>query len=86
MRARNVAVRARPIDLLLGRRQVLAQGPPAIEHRLREGGLCLLRLQFGLLDGHVECHQYGACIDDLPRREPNQVDRAGEFVAQRDRT
>ena len=85
LRQRDVALRARAIHLDLGYGAVLARALHALERRLRERGLRLLRLQLGLLDGDVQPNEHRARVDDLPGREHDPADGAGELVAQGDR-
>ena len=58
----------------------------ARELRLRELGLRFERFQLGLLDGDVERDEDGAFLDDLTRLERDTAHRAGQLIANADRT
>ena len=82
---RNIQVRARTVDFLLSRSQLVVEVLSAVEHCLGQGRLGLLRFEFGFLDGDIERHQQRAGFHDLSRREPDFTDRPGQFVFERDR-
>src|SRR5262249_37225756 len=83
---RDIEVCARTIHFFLGRGTVMTQVPPAVEHRAREGSLRFLRFQLSFLDGHIECDEHNARVDDLSWCEADITDSAWELVAQCDRT